>query len=241
MYDTNDGDDSDLLDVLTPGQPQINEGGRGSSSDHSNQRSPNGSGGQGITTTYDQFAPTTGTENTMIFTEWIGSVDEDWENAGNWTNGLPTGVANHVAVIDIAGKAAPVIYGSIIISQLHLIAGQLNIAPGGDLTTTGLFTCNGDFEIQTDLGGFSGSFIDQGGLAGTGMFYMNRNMTCSLDGDPLNAEEPIGWHYISAPIDGISTDDMQDYYINQWNEAAPSMWTNYAGTEPCIPFHVKSG
>ncbi|MCD4732058.1 MAG: lamin tail domain-containing protein [Bacteroidales bacterium] len=233
VYDTNDGDDSDLLDVLTPGQPQINEGGRGSSYFHSNQRSPNGSGGQLITTTYDQFAPTPGAENTMIFTEWTGTVDEDWENAGNWTNGLPTGVSNHIAVIEVVTKAAPVIYGSISVSQLHLIAGQLNIAPGGDLTTTGLFTNNGVFYMN-NAGDISASYIDQGGLAGYGSFTFDRDLFCS-GSNPNNPADPFGWHYLGAPIDGLSTDDLPDYFVNQWDETTGN-WMNYAGTTPCVQF-----
>ncbi len=58
VYDTGDGDDSGLLDVLTPGQPQINEAGRGDKDNHSNQRIPNGSGGMRMTMTYDQSPPT---------------------------------------------------------------------------------------------------------------------------------------------------------------------------------------
>ncbi len=51
---------SGLLYLLTPGEPQINEDGRGDSEDHSNQRIPNGSGGLRITYTYDQSPPTPG-------------------------------------------------------------------------------------------------------------------------------------------------------------------------------------
>ena len=64
---------------------------------------------------------------------------------------------------------------------------------------------------------------------------MDRHVTCFGDGDPMNPTEPIGWHYISAPIDGYSTDDMLDFYVNQWDESA-GMFLNYAGAEPCIPF-----
>ncbi len=56
-------------------------------------------------------------------------------------------------------------------------------------------------------------------------------------GDPNNPAEPIGWHYISAPIDGVTTDDLFDFYVNQWDETS-SMWMNYAGspTIPCTPY-----
>ncbi len=81
VYDTNDGDDSVLLDFLTPGQPQINEGDNGNKDIHSNQRCPNGSGLGRETNTYDQFEPTPGTLNlcgTPELTQlYINEVDAD--------------------------------------------------------------------------------------------------------------------------------------------------------------------
>ena len=40
---------------------------------------------------------------------------------------------------------------------------------------------------------------------------------------------------LGAVIDGLSTDDMLDYYVNQWDEVG-DMWMNYAGDQPCIPY-----
>jgi len=63
VYDTNDGDDAGLLVLLNAGQPQVNEGGGGNSTVHSNQRCPNGSGGARNTSSYQQSAPTPGAAN----------------------------------------------------------------------------------------------------------------------------------------------------------------------------------
>ncbi len=63
VYDTNDIDDEELLNALTPGQDQINEGGNGDKDGHSNQRLPNGSGGALNTSTYTQIPPTPGAVN----------------------------------------------------------------------------------------------------------------------------------------------------------------------------------
>lgn len=63
VYDTNDGDDAGLLPLLNSGQPQVNEGGSGNKDQHSNQRCPNGSGGERNTDSYAQFLPTPGEEN----------------------------------------------------------------------------------------------------------------------------------------------------------------------------------
>ena len=63
VYDTNDSDDAGILVLLNAAQPQVNEGGNGDSTVHSNQRCPNGDGGARNTDTYEQLAPTPGTDN----------------------------------------------------------------------------------------------------------------------------------------------------------------------------------
>jgi endonuclease G, mitochondrial len=58
VYGTNDPDDPGLLPLLNDGEPQLNEGGGGSSATDSIGRCPNGTGGQRNTSTYTTAAPT---------------------------------------------------------------------------------------------------------------------------------------------------------------------------------------
>ncbi|MEA3350149.1 MAG: choice-of-anchor D domain-containing protein, partial [Chloroflexota bacterium] len=57
VYDTDDSDDDDLLTLLNVSQPQVNEDGNNDKDTESNQRCPNGGGGQRNTGTYQQLAP----------------------------------------------------------------------------------------------------------------------------------------------------------------------------------------
>ena len=66
VYDTNQADHPGLLTLLNPGQPQVNEDGRGFSEGHSNQRCPNGAGGQRNTAGYLQNGPTPKTANNCV-------------------------------------------------------------------------------------------------------------------------------------------------------------------------------
>jgi len=66
VYDTNDADDPELLTLLNPGQPQVNEDAGNSGETNSNQRCPNGSGGPRNTSNYNQFAPTPDGANVCI-------------------------------------------------------------------------------------------------------------------------------------------------------------------------------
>ncbi len=63
VYDTNDGDDANLLVLLNPGEPQLNEDGGGNKDFHSNMRCPDGGGGALVTTSFYQFGATPGATN----------------------------------------------------------------------------------------------------------------------------------------------------------------------------------
>ena len=74
VYDTSDPYDVDLLAVLTPGQPQINENANGNSIANSMQRSPDGAGGARVTTQYIVQIPTPGSSNGsahLLFTKAV--------------------------------------------------------------------------------------------------------------------------------------------------------------------------
>ncbi len=80
VYDTNDGDDAELLVLLNTGEVQVNEGGAGDKDNHSSQRVPNGAGGARNTATYGQFAPTPGVQNGEVIPApeiVINEVDAD--------------------------------------------------------------------------------------------------------------------------------------------------------------------
>ncbi|WP_166832093.1 beta strand repeat-containing protein [Thalassoroseus pseudoceratinae] len=79
VYDTNDSDDSGLIDVLTPGQPQINESENGDSGNDAIARVPNG-GTALDTSTYVTQTPTPGETNVLptvsVDLEVTKSVDQ---------------------------------------------------------------------------------------------------------------------------------------------------------------------
>ena len=63
VYATGQANDAELLTLLNAGQPQVNEDGAGDATRDSNQRCPNGSGGQRNTSTYQQGTPNPGALN----------------------------------------------------------------------------------------------------------------------------------------------------------------------------------
>ena len=63
VYDTGDADDPELLVLLNPGQPQVDEDRNGDKDNQSLQRFPNGTGGLRNTDTYIPRIPTPGASN----------------------------------------------------------------------------------------------------------------------------------------------------------------------------------
>jgi len=168
---------------------------------------------------------------------WTGAVDSDWFNPLNWDCGV---VPDNIdVVIPGATKANVVISGGIAITaNLTVGAGSSVIVDyDGGLTTNGLFTNDGTFTIESEgMNGESGSYIDLGGIAGAGIFYFNRDVVCS--GTAPGLAESQGWHYLSSPFNGFTTDDIPDYFANAWNQGT-GMWEQMfmdPSIFPCTPW-----
>jgi hypothetical protein len=160
---------------------------------------------------------------------WEGTIDENWQNPDNWSFGtVPQG--DDAEIPDIGSLYYPVIYGTGSTDSLFVHPNaSLTIAPGGDLTTFGLFSNEGGFIIQSDENGLSGSYIDLSDVNGSGILTFNRNITNSSQ-----LTNPCAWHFLASPIDGFTTDSLPDYHVNLWNENN-ALWVQIQGTEPCTP------
>ena len=144
---------------------------------------------------------------------WTGNENENWLTDGNWNPiGVPTD-GTDIIIPDVAKAPSPVLTGGIATTgTLTVAAGaMLTVGPTGGLTTGGLFTNNGAFYITSDVTGAGGSFIDNGGLIGTGTFQYNRTLVSTGGTDD-------GWHYVSSPIDNTVTGDFVWYWVNEWVE-----------------------
>ncbi|MCD4790657.1 MAG: T9SS type A sorting domain-containing protein [Bacteroidales bacterium] len=180
------------------------------------------------------------------FNVWTGLVDDNWNNIGNWSLGVVPGPADNVKIPNVTKAPFPVISGSVVIGAITIFPGaQLTLGEYADLTTNGLFLNDGLFQILSDNTGYSGSFIDLGGIdpLSIGMFQFDRNTLGTSAPD-----DPFFWHYISAPVAGVSTDDIFDYYLNLWDEPT-SLWVPQTGSltipctpiSPAIPLNVMEG
>lgn len=164
--------------------------------------------------------------------QWTGAVDDDWFNTGNWSLGTVPDNTTDVEIPNTGGKAPlPMISGGVAATAaLGILPGaSLGVAPDGGLETHGLFTNDGFFGVVSDPAGMGGTYIDLGGIAGTGMFEYWRDITSTAA-----TGDDAGWHFISAPIAGFDTDDIWDYYLNTYDEST-GLYVHVEGTAPCIP------
>lgn len=185
------------------------------------------------------LAPGAVLHNAMVVTgkTWTGAGDGvNWFDGNNWSPvGVPTGTDD---VTIPATKANVTIAGGVATTAaLSLAGGSITIAYDGGLTTNGLFTNDGSVIIQSEgSNGYAGSYIDNGGMVGTGTFEFDRIVLCS--GTAGGSSAPGGWHYLAAPIDGLTTDDMPDYFVNAWDQGT-GMWMQYSMDPiafPCTPW-----
>jgi hypothetical protein len=151
---------------------------------------------------------------------WNGNISSDWAEDLNWTPaGAPT-MTDNVEIGPVEAFPPVILTGTAVTGMLTILPGA-NLTVMGGLTTNGMFTNDGEFFVD------DGSYIDLGGMMGTGMFQYNRSgasTKTSFD----------GWHYLSSPITGFTSDEILDYYLNTWEQPA-GMWMQHGGTTPCTP------
>ena len=143
VYETGSDTDSGLLVLLNSGQGVVDEGGGGDAAAHSNQRCPNGSGGQRNTDTYTQAAPTPGAENcpppAPAVALFIHQVQGD---------GATTPFDGSLVIVE------GVVVGDFQHTTLKgfFLQEEDDDADGNDATSEGIFVFDDDFGVDVEMG-----------------------------------------------------------------------------------------
>ncbi|MBN1338037.1 MAG: hypothetical protein JXA03_01865 [Bacteroidales bacterium] len=165
-----------------------------------------------------------------IYITWTGAVSADWFDPGNWDMGTVPATTNDVyipynvpIIPSISGGTA--VTGSLTIQG----GGMLIVLPSGSLTTYGVFSNDGTFLIDSDIFGYSGSYINLGDVTGCGTFQFNRTITTTA-----GYGDVAGWHYISSPVQNFSSLNINDYWLNTWSEP-DGQWQHHEGSDDWTP------
>ncbi|MCF6240119.1 MAG: hypothetical protein L3J74_02090 [Bacteroidales bacterium] len=133
------------------------------------------------------FGSTNGDNPLHSYSKWNGNVSTVWNDAANWTGGIPDATKN--AIIPAAPSNQPVIDINAQVKQLTIEENaSLNINPLKSLTTNGRITINGTLRLNSDANG-NASFINNDVIS----YGVNANVYTEL--------YLTGWkyHYVSSP------------------------------------------
>lgn len=123
---------------------------------------------------------------------WLG-ITTEWNEATNWTGGIPTGSSAVLITSSVANQ--PVISGPVTGLANSVAIGQnasLTIGPAGSATFASL-TNNGTLNLKSDATGTASLILDSYTDNGT------ENIELFLTGGEAEAGA-YRWHYISAPV-----------------------------------------
>ena len=164
---------------------------------------------------------------------WTGNSSNDWNNGGNWSNGMVPATTSDIT-IPAGMPKQPVITSAAECHDITILSGAVvTINPGFSLTASGITTMSGAqcIVIKSNISG-SGSFIDNGTINGSGTAKVERFLTAN------------DWHYVSKPLVTATAGVFTGQYIKRWNENSYS-WTNLTSPSTALVtmqgYAVKSG
>jgi hypothetical protein len=136
---------------------------------------------------------------TPIINYWTGSSSSDWNNAANWTYGVPSDLNDLINVIPVVTTTYPIIGGdesdnSGVAKNLEILSGASLTINNNSLRLTTILTLNGriDLEGESQLLQDTGSVFD---LASTG----------SIELDQQGTGNSFRYNYMSSPVNSRGT------------------------------------
>jgi hypothetical protein len=181
VYDTSDADDAGLLVLLNASQPQVDENANALGTTESNQRCPNGTGGARNTSSYDQFPPTPGAENTCGVVPPAPFVCGDDATLISAIQGSGATTPLAAQVVDVEAIVTAVFQGVGTLRGLF-VQEEADDVDADELTSEGLF-------VFTDLVAAVGDHVRIRGTAGdfSGATQLSpvTNLAVCSTGNPL--------------------------------------------------------
>ena len=167
-------------------------------------------------------------KNNPTITNWTGNVSAEWDNTGNWDNGIPN-ISITAVIPDVSGAS-----GNFpdIVSGLTVDCYDLTINSGANIVTQGALSVDG---VLTNLSGISGLTIESD-AGGTGSLIHNTHGVAANMQQYLSSER---WHFVSSPISNADIGTYLNIYLKQWNEPTAD-WT-YLVQPTTTPINIGQG
>lgn len=149
-------------------------------------------------------------------TEWLGNIDNNWNNSNNWSDGIPTATKSIIFRGGIPNEPNVTIANAAAKDVLLDNGVTLTVDADKSLTINRDFTNNGTFTILSDATS-SGSFILGGSYSGTSNIEYQRYVTTD-------------WHSISSPVNGQNINAFKDDVARSGNKYAIAPYNNALAT-----------
>jgi hypothetical protein len=151
---------------------------------------------------------------------WTGGTSTAWNNAGNWSNGIPS-TTTDIAIPNVAsGKYYPVFNGQTISANVSILA-------GAEIDVTGNTTIGGNLSIESNATNGTGSvFVSNGALTVSGTTSVQQYLTSGR------------YWYITSPLqNGTLNAPSSSTWV--WNEAAQA-YSSGSSSTPGHGFVLKT-
>jgi hypothetical protein len=148
--------------------------------------------------------------STVAGATWRGGVDDDWNNAANWSQGVVPDDTYNIAILTLPDSTRPIIDNSTTAEGVSLTINTgdtLVMEPTSTMTLSGSYENNGYLLQQSDASG-TASFINEMSVSGTGNTTIQSFIT---DG---------AWHFVSSPTTGTT---LHNFYFH----GSPKTWIQY--------------
>ena len=132
--------------------------------------------------------------STVAGATWRGGVDDDWDNAANWSQGVVPDDTYNIAILTLADSTKPVIDDGVTAEGISLTINTgdtLIMEPTATMTLSSSFFNNG-YLLQKSNSASTASFINEESIGGSGNTTIQ-----SYIGDGA-------WHFVSAPTTGTT-------------------------------------
>jgi hypothetical protein len=167
-------------------------------------------------------------KNNPTVTSWTGNVSTEWNDTGNWDNGVPD-LSITAVIPDVNGAS-----GNFpdITSGVNVECYDLTINSGAQINNHGALSVNG---VLSNLAGTNGITIESD-ATGTGSLIQNTTGVSANMQQYLSSER---WHLVSSPISNAEIGVYMDIYLKEWNEY-DSSWT-YLVQPTTLPMNTGRG
>ena len=167
-------------------------------------------------------------KNNPTITSWTGNVSTEWNDTGNWDNGVPD-LSITAVIPDVNGAS-----GNFpdITSGVNVECYDLTINSGAQINNHGALSVNG---VLSNLAGTNGITIESD-ATGTGSLIQNTTGVSANMQQYLSSER---WHLVSPPISNAEIGVYMDIYLKEWNEY-DSSWT-YLVQPTTLPMNTGRG